>query len=398
MDWRLKDRLLKSSRRWLVILAIATGITSTVATVYTLSRYRLLPSSPAPTASPAAPITRTVTALGRLEPQGEAVHPATTGSIEGTRIFQISVKEGDKVRAGQVLAILDTRDRRLAALKEAQEQVKVAQARLAQVKAGAKAGEINAQKATIQRMEAELQGNVTAQEATVKRLEVELSNAETEYKRYQQLYRDGAISASTLDSKRLAAETALKRLEEGRATLKRVRETVQAQLNEARATLTRITEIRPTDVQTAQAEVNQTSAAVEKAKADLELAYVRSPRDGRVLKIHTRAGEVVSNQGEGILKLGQTDRMYVVAEVYETDIGKVRLGQRATITSDAFAEKLQGTVDQIGWEVGKQDILNTDPAAATDARVVEVKIRLDSISSRRVAALNNLQVTVELEP
>ncbi|MBD2307308.1 ABC exporter membrane fusion protein [Chroococcidiopsis sp. FACHB-1243] len=398
MDWRLKDRLLKNSRRWLVILAIATGITSTVATVYTLSRYRLLPSSPAPTASPAAPITRTVTALGRLEPQGEAVHPATTGSIEGTRILQISVKEGDKVRAGQVLAILDTRDRRLAALKEAQEQVKVAQARLAQVKAGAKAGEINAQKATIQRMEAELQGNVTAQEATVKRLEAELSNAETEYKRYQQLYRDGAISASTLDSKRLAAETALERLEEGRATLKRVRETVQAQLNEARATLTRITEIRPTDVQTAQAEVNQASAAVEKAKVDLELAYVRSPRDGRVLKIHTRAGEVVSNQGEGILKLGQTDRMYVVAEVYETDIGKVRLGQRATITSDAFAEKLQGTVDQIGWEVGKQDVLNTDPAAATDVRVVEVKIRLDSVASRRVAALNNLQVTVELEP
>jgi HlyD family secretion protein len=399
MDWRLKNWLLKGSRRWLVILAIATGISSTtVATVYTLSRYRLLPSSPAPTASPAAPITRTVTALGRLEPQGEAVHPATTGSLEGTRILQVLVKEGDKVRAGQVLAILDTRDRRLTALKEAQEQVKVAQARLAQVKAGAKAGEINAQKATIQRMEAELQGNVTAQEATVKRLEAELSNAETEYKRYQQLYRDGAISASTLDSKRLTAETAQKRLEEGKATLKRVRETVQAQLNEARATLTRIAEIRPTDVQTAQAEVNQAIAAVDKAKADLELAYVRSPRDGRVLKIHTRAGEVVSNQGEGILKLGQTDQMYVVAEVYETDIGKVRQGQRATITSDAFAEKLQGTVDQIGWEVGKQDILNTDPAAATDARVVEVKIRLDSVSSRRVAALNNLQVTVELEP
>ena len=399
MDWRLKNWLLKGSRRWLVILAIATGISSTtVATVYTLSRYLLLPSSPAPTASPAAPITRTVTALGRLEPQGEAVHPATTGSLEGTRILQVLVKEGDKVRAGQVLAILDTRDRRITALKEAQEQVKVAQAHLAQVKAGAKAGEINAQKATIQRMEAELQGNVTAQEATVKRLEAELSNAETEYKRYQQLYRDGAISASTLDSKRLTAETAQKRLEEGKATLKRVRETVQAQLNEARATLTRIAEIRPTDVQTAQAEVNQAIAAVDKAKADLELAYVRSPRDGRVLKIHTRAGEVVSNQGEGILKLGQTDQMYVVAEVYETDIGKVRQGQRATITSDAFAEKLQGTVDQIGWEVGKQDILNTDPAAATDARVVEVKIRLDSVSSRRVAALNNLQVTVELEP
>jgi HlyD family secretion protein len=90
--------------------------------------------------------------------------------------------------------------------------------------------------------------------------------------------------------------------------------------------------------------------------------------------------------------------MYAVAEVYETDISKVRLGQRATITSDAFPAKLQGTVDQIGWEVGKKDVLSTDPAAATDVRVVEVKIGLDSASSQRVAGLTNLQVTVEIEP
>jgi len=71
-------------------------------------------------------------------------------------------------------------------------------------------------------------------------------------------------------------------------------------------------------VQAAQAEVGRAKAAVEKAKADLDLAYVRSPRDGRVLKIHARPGEVVSKQEEGILKLGQTDQMYAVAEVYET--------------------------------------------------------------------------------
>ena len=399
MDVDSRDKLVKPSRRWVLALAIAMGlVTTSVATVYVFSRYRLLPSIPTPTASPTALTARTVTALGRLEPKEEAVHPATSGSLEGTRILQILVKEGDKVRTGQVLAILDTRDRRLTALKEATEQVKVAQARLAQVKAGAKAGEINAQEATIVRMEAELQGNVNAQVATVKRLEAELRNAETEYKRYQQLYQNGAVSASALDSKRLTVETAQAKLEESRATLNRIRKSVQAQLNEAKANLNRITEVRPTDVQAAQAEVDKALASVEKAKADLEIAYVRSPKDGRVLKIHARPGEVVSDQKEGILKLGQTDQMYAVAEVYETDVSKVRLGQRATVTSDALTGKLQGTVDQIGWEVGKKDVLSTDPAAATDVRVVEVKIRLDPTSSQQVAALTNLQVTVEIQP
>jgi len=398
MDVPSKTPQIKRSKRWVLLLAIAVGIATISTTVYIISRYLRLPSTSVPTPSPTVAIPRKVTALGRLEPKGEAVHAATTGSLEGTRILRILVKEGDKVRVGQILAILDTRDRRLAALKEATEQVKVAQARLAQVKAGAKAGEINAQKATIVRMEAELQGNVKAQSATVERMEAELRNATTEYQRYQQLYQEGAVSASTLDSKRLAVETAQKKLDEGRATLKRIQESVQAQLNEAKANLNRIAEVRPTDVQAAQAEVDKAVASLGQAKADLELSYVRSPRDGRILKIHVRPGEVVSNQGEGILKLGQTDQMYAVAEVYETDISKVRLGQRAIVTSDAFPAKLQGTVDQIGWEVGKKDVLSTDPAAATDVRVVEVKIGLDSASSQRVAGLTNLQVTVEIEP
>ncbi|BAZ46899.1 HlyD family secretion protein (plasmid) [Chondrocystis sp. NIES-4102] len=398
MDIPSKTPQVKRSRRWVLALVITTGIVTATAAVYTVSRYRLLPSTPAPTPAPTVPIVRTVTALGRLEPEGEAVHPATTGSLEGTRILKILVKEGEKVKAGQIIAILDTRARRLAALKETQEQVKVAQTRLAQVKAGAKVGEINAQKATILRMEAELRGNVKAQEATVERLVAELQNAETEDRRYQQLYQDNAVSASTRDSKHLAVETAQKQLEEGKATLNRLRESMQAQLNEAKANLNRIAEVRPTDVGAARAEVDKALAAVERTKADLEVAYVRSPRDGRILKIHIRPGEVVDDRGEGILKLGQTDKMYAVAEVYETDIRKVRLGQRATITSDAFVGKLQGTVNQIGWEIGKKDVLSTDPAAATDVRVVEVKIRLDPASSQQVAALNNLQVTVEIEP
>jgi HlyD family secretion protein len=87
--------------------------------------------------------------------------------------------------------------------------------------------------------------------------------------------------------------------------------------------------------------------------------------------------------------------MYVRAEVYETDITKVRIGQRAKIQSDGIygiLGDLQGTVAEIGLSIGKKDVLGTDPVADVDARVVEVKICLDSKDSQQVAGLTNLQV------
>lgn len=144
----------------------------------------------------------------------------------------------------------------------------------------------------------------------------------------------------------------------------------------------------------AQAEVDSAIIAVEKARADLDLAYVRSPINGQILKIHAWPGEIVGDKG--IVDLGQTNQMYAVAEIYETDVGKVRLGQQATITSEAFPGKLQGIVAQIGLQVDKKDVLDTDPAADVDARVVEVKIRLNPEGSRQVAGLTRLQVKVAI--
>jgi len=206
------------------------------------------------------------------------------------------------------------------------------------------------------------------------------------------LYRAGAISTLAFDLKRLAVETTSKQIDEARANLSRTEATLQAQIDEAKANLNRIEEVRPVDVQVAQAEVNNAIASVKQAQADLNLAYVRSPINGQVLKIHTWPGEVASN--EGIIELGQTEQMYVVAEVYESDIVKVHLGQHAMLTSDGnpMLGKLHGTVDQIGLQIGKKDVLNTDPSADVDARVVEVKIRLDPADSLRVASLSNMKM------
>ncbi|MGF1481617.1 MAG: ABC exporter membrane fusion protein [Cyanophyceae cyanobacterium] len=361
-------------------------------TVYGLRQFSS--SQPETPTEATAPKITTVTALGRIEPNGEIVEISAPSSSQGSRVAQLLVQEGDTVAAEQTIAILDSRDRLQAALNQAEERVRVAQANLARVKAGAKTGEIEAQRATIARIQAERDNDIAAQAATVARLTAELNNAQVEYQRYQQLYTNGAISASERDSKALTLETAQRRLEEAQANLTRIRAAQQQQLNEARATLERIAEVRPVDVEVAAAEVREAQAAVATAQAELALATIKTPQSGQIIKILTRPGEDVSS--EGIATIGQTSQMYAIAEVYESDISKVQVGQPATITSSAISGELHGTVERIGLEIQRQEVVNTDPTANIDAKVVEVKVRLNEESSQRVAGLTNLQVTVAI--
>jgi HlyD family secretion protein len=147
-------------------------------------------------------------------------------------------------------------------------------------------------------------------------------------------------------------------------------------------------------LEAAETEARVSRAALSAARARLELSVVRAPISGQVLELHARRGERIGP--EGVLELGATDQMVAVAEVYETDIAAVREGQAARVTSPALSAPLQGTVDQIGLKIGRMDVLATDPIAKTDARVVEVRIRLDDPAT--VAALTHLQVEIEIAP
>ncbi len=363
-----------------------------------ISVYRLIQTETSKSEVPVQtmPEIKTVTALGRLEPSGEIIQISVSSGAEGNRIDELLVAEGDEIERGQTIAILDSRDRLEAALNQSQEQVRVAQANLDLVKAGAKTGEIQAQEAAIARIEAERSNDIMAQNATVSRINAELTNARVEYQRYEQLYKDGAISASEKDSKYLTLETAKEQLAEAQANLNRIESAQEKQIAEAKATLDKIAEVRPVDVAVAEAEVRQAQAATQTAQAELDRAYIRSPQAGTVIKTMIRPGEIVSGD-EGIARIGQVKEMYAVAEVYESDIGKVKLGQPVTVTSSAIAGKLQGTVEKIGLEIERQSVVNTDPTANIDARVVEVKVKLDQESSQKVAGLTNLQVNARIE-
>ncbi|MEO0540927.1 MAG: ABC exporter membrane fusion protein [Cyanobacteria bacterium P01_A01_bin.105] len=378
------------ARRWVVGLA-AVGSLGIV--LFGGAQLRLGPASEE-SVEVAAPQISSVTALGRLTPDGEIINLTAPTSVQESRIDQLLVSEGDRVDVGDVVAILDNYRRLQATLQQAEGQVEIARARLAEVRAGAQTGEVQAQQAEIARLQADQAGSVSTQRAAIARLEAEVQNAQTEYRRYESLYQRGAVSASERDSRQLADTTTRRQLQEARAALERIQSTTDNQIAQARATLNRIEEVRPVDVATAQAEVDAAIATVAEAQASLDQASVKSPVAGQILEIHTRPGETVGS--EGIATLGQTRQMMVVAEVYQDDIARVEVGQSVEVTSPAIPEPLTGTVARIGLQVGQQQVVNEDPTTNIDARVIETHIRLDEASRQRVAGLTNLQVAARI--
>ncbi|HLO86973.1 MAG TPA: ABC exporter membrane fusion protein [Nostocaceae cyanobacterium] len=383
---------------WRIILASSLTLATGLVAFYVLSQVRVQPNiqSQSVTNSKPKPVRVAVTALGRLQPQGKITYLSAPNSINGVRVEKLLVKEGEEVQAGQILAYLENYQRAKAALQQSFDKLQIARAKLAQVKAGAKTGDISAQKATINRLDSQLKGEIAAQEATINRIKAQVENAQTENDRYQQLYKEGAISASVADSKALQLKTAQEQLLEAKATLERTENTLLEQLKEARAKLNSISEVRTVDVEVVQSEVKSAETAVKQAKADFDLTYITAPIDGKILKIHAKKGEVIATSG--FVEIGKISNMYVMAEVYQTDIQRVRVGQKVHITSPAFSGKLHGTVREIGWQVDKQSIFSLNPGADTDRKVVEVKVSIDNPEdNRKVARLTNLQVDVAIQ-
>ncbi len=225
-DFSAKSSVASSlNNPWLIALGVLGLLVMCGTIIYSLNLTNRQTETAA-TKETREPFWSGVTALGRIEPEGEAIALSPPPNMGGSRISELMVTEGEQIRKGQVIALLDNHALKQSALEVAQQEVEVAQVNLAIVKAGAKTGDIEAQKAVAQRLEAELAGKTNTQAATIARLQAqlnreteaqlaslgrsqaELNNAQADFQRYQQLARDGAISTSELDSRRLTLETA----------------------------------------------------------------------------------------------------------------------------------------------------------------------------------------------
>jgi len=279
-----------------------------------------------------------VSAIGRLEPEHGVVRvsaPSTPEAILGAILVELTVDEGDDVEQGQLLAVTDT-----AAVMEALAR---------ESEAGIEFASREVDTARSQATEACVRAEVAAREA----------------ERRARLRSQGAAGEEETESARGEAEA--------------------RKASCASAT---------TAIRSAETNVEVARARLQRVRAELQRSYVRAPFAGRVLDVMVRPGELIGERG--ILELGRVKSMYAIAEVYETDIRHVRVGQRATVSSPALDHELAGTVQAIRHKVAKQDLIGTDPAARKDARIIEVEIKLDD--SAPVAGLTNLQVDVVIQP
>jgi HlyD family secretion protein len=279
-----------------------------------------------------------VSALGRLEPQYGILTISASSAPEaifGAVVVELHVKVGDDVEAGQLLAVTDT--------------ARVLQMRANEARTGLALAEKEAKAATSLAEAACVRAGVLEREAErLTRLSTQNLASEEETDRAR-----GAADASAADC--TAARSA---------------------------------------IQVAESGIKVAAARLQTQLAELDRAYVRALLPGRVLAINTYPGEQI--RLDGIIEMGRVDRMYAIAEVYETDVGRLRIGQRATVSSPALPAALTGAVESIRPLVRKQDEIGTDPAARKDARIVEVDVLLDK--SDTAAGLTNLQVDVVFEP
>ncbi len=373
------------------LLSLSTACTTSQANINSHAQIAVNP----------APVTAVI-ALGQIEPEGEVIK-LSVPNAQDSRVNQILVKEGDLVKVNQVIAILQGIDQLEADLRDAEADVRLHEAELLKVQQGeAKYAEIAAQKATITRLEAQLKAETTQKQAAINSAEATLQEAQLTYQRRQDLSTEGAISIADADTAQRELTTAEATLMERQAELEKTITTLQAQITQQEAILAQLKEIRPVDVQISKVRLEKAQIAVTQRKARLENAKVRAPSAGQILRINTRIGEQV-NTSQGIVEIAQTDRMFAVAEVAETDIDKVRRGQQATITSEygGFSGEIQGTVEQIALQIGKRTLQNAantrGPTTDDNSRVIVVKVRIDPQYNSKIAALTYMLVRVKID-
>jgi HlyD family secretion protein len=238
-----------------------------------------------------------VTLSGNIE-----AHESLVGFKVQGRIIELPVEEGQQVESGALLARLDDADYRQKVRIE-QATVGVRESNLALVLAGSREQEIKAAQQTMLDAQAEAK------------------QRQLDYERAEQLFRRDAVSAQDRD----LAETALKR--------------AQANLEAAKQRYNQLLEgSRKEDIEVARANVQQARANLGLSRVNLEYTSLRAPSEGVITVRQAELGEVVV-PGTPIVTLADLDHIWLRAYIAETDLGRIRWGQDATITTDTYPRK-----------------------------------------------------------
>lgn len=276
---------------------------------------------------------------GRVEALSEEIR---VSAQVGGRLQRVLVEENDRVVKGQVLAAIESADFQ-ARVASAEATLRLREAEARRVRNGARDQE---------RRDAA---------ATVREAEAVLHNADADHARRRELFRGAVISQEEMDRADQQLKVAQARTDAARE---------RSALIEAGA--------REEDQARADADVALARASLDEARAVLEKTVVRAPIDGVVLRKHHRPGESVSTQFDSpIVTLADRSRVRVRMDVDESDVARLRVGQPAYVTADAFGDRqFGGTVIRIGQILGRKNVRTDEPTERVDTKILETLIEL----------------------
>lgn len=294
----------------------------------------------APVEAPPPAARSVVAGPGRVEALSEEVR---VSAQLGGKLRQVSVEEGDRVTAGQVVALLENDDYR-ARVQSAEAELRSREADARRVANGARDQE---------RLEAA---------ASLQEAEAVLEYAQADHRRRRELLAEQVISREEMDRADEQLRVATARVE----ALRQRRSLVDADAREEEAAR-------------AASDVAIARARLDEARAVYEKTFVRAPITGIVLRRHRRAGESVSTQFDSpIVTIADRSVIRVRVDVDETDIGRVTVGEASYVTADAFgSRRFAGHVVRIGQILGKKNVRTDEPTEHVDQKVLETLLELE---------------------
>jgi len=291
-----------------------------------------------------------VASTGRVEGASEAIDVGA--GVDGV-IAEMRVREGDVVHRGDVLVVIDHREL-IAELSGAEAAAEAARQAKVRILRGSRVEER-------ERADAD----VIAAEAVVRQ-------AESQHRRTAELFAEGIVTAAERDEVR-------RTLDVSKAQLDAVRK--GAQLVKAPPL--------PEEIAKADAEVRSAEQRITSIQRTLDKSMVRAPMDATVLRTMLRPGETFSVMvPQPILRIADTSRLRVRAEVDERDVARVFPGQQVMVRGDVWpGHGVPGHVSRIGSQMGRKTVRSGDPAEKRDRDVLEVVVDLDGQDPRLVIGL-----------
>lgn len=279
------------------------------------------------------------------------------------RVLDRLVSEGEMVREGQIIARLESQDlsNEVAIWKA---EVQGTESELAELRAGSRLEEIDGSRAAMEKAQSDLDEllagsrpeEIAAAEATVELARASMENLKVEMNRYKKLFDEEVVSAEKYDKARTDYKMALAQVKQTEEMLHLARKGPRKEnIEQARAALRGAREKFKMVKKGPRAEkIDQASAKLAKAKASLSLAKTKlsyaevvSPLTGVVISENIEAGEYVV-PGTPIVTVGDLVNVWVRGYVDEEDLGRVKVGLNAQVTTDTYPEKVyEGTVSFI---------------------------------------------------